>query len=455
MTNVSLSNRPSQAHLAAFPSLRLHWIAAGAAMVLVQIVPALWNGFPLIFSDTGGYLERPISGTLNLGRSALYGLFLYAGVQFDFWLNVVLQAALAAWLFVLTMRAERLGRPWLAFGIIAVLSVTTSLPWFASQLMPDILFPCAVLALYLLAFRDSELAAWERAGLIATIAVAIASHMAAAALCVGLIAALWLIARLSSHALPEPRLVLAGVAVAGGLVLSPVSNYVITGHFAFTPGGSSFLFARILEDGIVHRYLKDQCPDETLRLCAYQATLTEDADEWLWRKVPFYTLGGWENYSAEERAIIAATLKRYPLMHAHTAIAGALYQLGTFETEVSMKDNEPTYGTFIDRAPHLTQRFFAARQQAEKFDVSPLNLLHVPVAAFAMAALTGTLMLRRKLKLAPERAALDLTVLLALVVNAMICGVFSHAVDRYQSRLMPLASFAVALLIARRKLSPG
>ena len=48
------------------------------------------------------------------------------------------------------------GRPWLALGIVAMLTVGTSLPWFAGQLMPDILFPAAVLALHLLAFRGEH-----------------------------------------------------------------------------------------------------------------------------------------------------------------------------------------------------------------------------------------------------------------------------------------------------------
>ena len=78
-------------------------------MVLALMTPALWNGFPLIFPDTGGYLSRPIEGTLGMGRSALYGLFLYTGVPFAFWTNAVAQAALTAWLIVLTLRAHRLG----------------------------------------------------------------------------------------------------------------------------------------------------------------------------------------------------------------------------------------------------------------------------------------------------------------------------------------------------------
>jgi len=421
-------------------------------MVVALMTPALWNGFPLIFPDTGGYLTRPIEGTLGMGRSALYGLFLYAGVPFAFWSNAIAQAALTAWLIVLTMRAQGLGgRPWLALGIVAMLTVGTSLPWFAGQLMPDILFPAAVLALYLLAFHAGQHAMWERFALAAVIVVAIPSHMAAAGMCVAVIAALWLLPRIKQFALPKPRLWFAAGAVAAGVALCPLSNLAITGSFGFTPGGSSFLFGRLIEDGIVARYLNERCPDPSLRLCAYKADLPDGADGWLWGDTPFYKLGGWEDYADEEKDIILATLARYPLMHAETAIAATLEQFYSFQTEVSIENNEPTIGTFADRIPQLFPQFMRARQQANHFNVAPLNLLHVPIAALAIAGLVGGLIWRRRLKIAPELAALCLTILLALAANAAICGVFSHPVDRYQSRLVPLAPFAMALLIARRQ----
>jgi len=421
-------------------------------MVVALMTPALWNGFPLIFPDTGGYLTRPIEGTLGMGRSALYGLFLYAGVPFAFWSNAIAQAALTAWLIVLTLRAQGLGgRPWLALGIVAMLTVGTSLPWFAGQLMPDILFPAAVLALYLLAFHAGQHAMWERFALAAVIVVAIPSHMAAAGMCVAVIAALWLLPRVAQLALPKPRLMFAAGAVAAGVALCPISNLAITGTFGFTPGGSSFLFGRLIEDGIVARYLDERCPDPSLRLCAYKAGLPDQADGWLWGDTPFYKLGGWEDYADEEKDIILATLARYPLMHAETAIAATLEQFYSFQTEVSIENNEPTIGTFADRIPQLFPQFMRARQQANHFNVAPLNLLHVPIAALAIAGLVGGLIWRRRLKIAPELAALCLTILLALAANAAICGVFSHPVDRYQSRLVPLAPFAMALLIARRQ----
>lgn len=117
--------------------------ASIAAMALVLLVPALWNGFPLIYPDTGGYLERPLLGTLEMGRSALYGAFLLTGAPLHFWPNIAVQALIMAWLIFLVLRAHGLARPALALGIVIVLALTTSLPWFASQLMPDMLFPAA------------------------------------------------------------------------------------------------------------------------------------------------------------------------------------------------------------------------------------------------------------------------------------------------------------------------
>ncbi|HSP49968.1 MAG TPA: hypothetical protein VLN61_07260 [Pseudolabrys sp.] len=426
---------------------------ASIAMVLALMAPALWNGFPLIFPDTGGYLDRPVLGTLGMGRSALYGLFLYAGVPLSFWPNAVLQSALTAWLIVLTLRANGLGgRPWLALVIVAVLSVGTGLPWFAGQLMPDILFPMAVLALYLLSFRSDRLAPWERFCLAAVIVVAIPSHMAAAGMCVAVIAALWLVTGFKRLALPKPRLWFAAGSVAAGLALCPISNLTVTGSFAFTTGGSSFLFGRLIEDGIVARYLADRCPDASLRLCDYKATLPDDADGWLWDSdSPFRILGDEAGLGSEERAITMASIGRYPLLHTTTAVTAAVTQFFSFRTEVGVDNNAPTTYMFSVHFPQLFAQFMRARQQADRFNVAPLNYLHVPIAALAIAGIAGALIFRRRLKIAPEAAALCLTILLALAANAAICGIFSHPVDRYQSRLVLLAPLAVALLIARQR----
>jgi len=455
MADVTATGLAAQGDVAERASLRsglVSWVLASAAMLLALCAPALWNGFPLIFPDTGGYLERPLEGTLDLGRSALYGLFLAAGVPSAFWMNVVAQAALTVWIIVLALRAHGFGgRPWFAFGVVALLALLTSLPWLAGELLPDILFPAAVLALELLIFRCDRLAGWERIALGGVIAFAIVSHMAAAGLCAGLVAALWLAGCIRRVDLPQPRFSFAAAAVAAGIALCPASNWAITGTFAFTPGGSSFVFGRLVEDGIVQRYLADRCPDPAIRLCAYQDDVPDDADDWLWDpNSPYRKLGGWEALSEEERAITLATLRDYPLLQVTSAVADIFDQLTSFQTEVSLEDNAPTVEAIEHRAPQLQPALMEARQQKGEIDVDGLNVIHVPVATLAMLALVGALALRRRLKLAPRLTALGATVLLALFINAAICAVLSHSVDRYQSRLTPLAVFAVTLIAADR-----
>ncbi len=435
------------------PTQTWQWLLAFAGMVLVLSAPALWNGFPLIFPDTGGYLTRPILRELGMGRSAFYGWLLYISVPFAFWPVVLAQAALTAWVVVLTLRALSLGgRPWLALAAVLLLALGTGLAWSAAYLIPDIFFPLAVLALYLLAFRLDSLATWERIGLVAVIAVAIASHMAALGLCVALVAVLWLAARVTR--LPRPRLRYTVAAAAAGVALALLSNFAIAHSFRFTPGGANFLFGRLVEDGIVARYLDDRCPDPALRICAYVRDIPDHADDWLWGPdTAFYKLGGHAGFGGEAREIIVETLKRYPLAHVAAALKATAVQFVTFATEVSSVDNHPAVGTLAEYTPQLLARVMAARQQQGYFDAFPLNVVHIPVAALGIAGIAAAFAFRRRLALPPEAAALCLTVLLALAVNAAICGVFSHPVDRYQSRLVLLAPFALALLLVRRNLA--
>jgi hypothetical protein len=433
---------------------RLAWIPAALGIVLALMGAALWNGFPLIFPDTGGYFTRPIEGSLAMGRSALYGLFLYVGIPFAFWPAVLVQCALTAWLIVLTLRAHDLAdRQGLAFGIVLALCATTSLPWFAGQLMPDIFFPLAVLAMHLLVFRHDSLNSFERVGLVMVIAFAMASHMAALGVCAGTLIALALARRFWPRALPPLRAGLAAVAVAGGIALALVSNAAITGSLAFTPGGASFLFGRLIEDGIIADYVEDKCPDPALRLCAYRAELPRNADDWLWGPgTAFYKLGGDEGFADEEREIIAETLTLYPAAHLASAAEGTLKQFLTFKTEVApLAHNAPAIAAFKEHTPQWFGALMAARQQSAPPNVALLNLIHWPVAAISLAGLVVLLTGRRRFGLTPAATALTATVLLALAANAAVCGIFSHPVDRYQSRLIPLAPLALAIAVCSRR----
>jgi hypothetical protein len=457
--NISSNNiaLPQTGH-ATFSAKPLIWPGGFALMVLALLAPALWNGFPLIFADTGGYLARPFEGTLDIGRSALYGAFLASAIRLEFWPNVLVQAALTVWLLALTLRTH-LRRLRVAEIVLVVIALTllTSLPWITGQLMPDIFVPLSALALHILAFRGTHLRTSEIAGLIAVIAFAIASHMAILAMMLAVIAA-YVVMRLAAARLGllRPRLALPPAAWAAGIALALTSNWIIGGQFAFTPGGANFLLGRLIQDGIVGRYLDRKCPDATLRLCAYRNELPASNDDWLWwPQSPLTKLGGWREFTPEAERIIAGTLRTDPLAHLRTAIGNTLLQLMMVETGDGVNPENTQHAVWVmsERAPDAMRDFEAAAQQRGQFDFTWINRLDVPVALLASAALPLlALWLRRR---RPALAALALSTLLALLANAAICGIFSGPDDRYQSRLTPIAALVVLMVaLDRRRTGP-
>src|SRR3954466_5593079 len=111
--------------------------AAFLAAMLMLLAPALWNGFPLLQYDTGGYFARWYEGTLEVSRSTVYGLFLYLLGHFDFWPAAVAQAAVAAWVLAMVVRGHGFGDR-VFVTTVAALSVLTTLPWLAGQLITDV-----------------------------------------------------------------------------------------------------------------------------------------------------------------------------------------------------------------------------------------------------------------------------------------------------------------------------
>src|SRR5215475_11272917 len=121
------------------------WIAA-ILIPLFLIAPALWNGYPLLQWDTGGYLARWYEGYLVPSRSTVFGLYLHFGEGSGFWINLGFQALSTLWIVQLSLRVLGLGQPLRLLWIGLLLIATTALPWLASMLLTDIFAGLAVLA---------------------------------------------------------------------------------------------------------------------------------------------------------------------------------------------------------------------------------------------------------------------------------------------------------------------
>jgi hypothetical protein len=426
---------------------RALWALAVFLSLLVLMAPALWNGFPLLQYDTGGYLARWYEGYLVPSRAVVYGLILVAGVPLAFWPVLLLQSALAIWVVALTLRAHRLGkRPLLVLGIVTVLSVFTTLPWLTAILLTDIFCGLGVIALYLLLMRGNTLFPAERSGLIALIAVSVATHSATLAVLVALTAAVALVCLIDRSRIPLAAIGRGVFALVLGATLVFAADLVVARRLAWTPGGFALSFGRMLQDGIVSRYLDDHCPDATLQLCAYKDQLPHDADVWFWGSPLFDRLGRFDGLGKEMEKIALGSLVEYPGMQITTAAADTAEQLIDVRTgEGVVKWVWHTYFIIQHYTPQLVPSMWAARQQKGEISFTAINTVQYPLGLIAMALLPLIVLLSARKTLSPATGELAAAVALTILANAFVCGALSNPHDRYGARVVWLAAFAVIL----------
>jgi hypothetical protein len=423
---------------------------AAAIAALLLLAPALWNGLPLLQYDTGGYLARWYEGHLELSRSTVYGVFLALLARPDFWPAVIVPALLTVWVLWLTLRAHGVARPSMLIIVVGALSVVTALPWLASMLLTDIFAGVSVLALYLVVLRADTLARWECRALIAFIAFAAATHSATLAVLAALLLAGLIVALLRRHVVPFRGLARGVAAITLSAVLLLAANYTVAGRIAWTPGGSSILFGRMLQAGIVARYLKEHCPDPRLpKLCAYRDKIPSDADLFFWGTDLFDKLGRFEGLGEEMRLVVRGSLTAYPLQQLAAAVTATARQLVTIGTGYGVHTELwHTYWTFERFAPQALPALKAARQQQGALDFTAINRLHRPVGWVSLLLLAALLAFAGTRHAPPRIAGLAAVAALAILANAAVCGALANPNDRYGARIVWLAPLVVLLALS-------
>jgi len=427
-----------------------NWPAWSAAIILATgllLAPALWNRFPLLQWDTGGYLARWFEGYLVPSRPGAYGLLLAAAFRAEFWPVLLTQVAATLWILTLLLKEFGLGRrPLLLLGIIAVLSATTTLPWLTSTLLTDIFAGLAIIALHLLVFGSTP-SRPQKLGLIVFIAFAAATHSATLAVVAALAVAAAVAAFFSWTGVAPAGARRAVLAAGLGVVATLGGNAAVSGQFAFTPGGYGILFGRMLQDGIVSRYLHDRCPDRMLKLCPYRAVLPLDADEFLWGGSVFNSLGRFAGLGAEMRTIVLGSLHDYPWLQVEAAVSATVRQLGTVASGEGVVDSVAhTYGIMERYTPAVVPAMRAARQQHGEISFEAINRVHVPVGLLSAALLPVLLVFGRKRRELDRLRALGTTLAVALLANAFVCGALANPHDRYGARLIWLAPLIMMLV---------
>jgi hypothetical protein len=318
------------------------------------------------------------------------------------------------------------------------------------MLLTDIFAGLSVLSLFILVLHGDKTSTVEKCLLFAFTAFAAATHSATLAVLLGLCCAGWIARPLLGDRIAVSGLVQGTLTIAASAAMLLSANFALSGQFAWTPGGYGVAFGRMMQDGIVARYLKEHCPEQRLRLCPYRNELPATADDFLWGHSMFDTLGRFRGLDDEMSFIVRRSLVEHPLWQAEAALVATAQQLADVATGEGTNGWIPHTTGIIERyLPAQVAPMRAAHQQHWDINFAVINWIHVPVALVSMllvVAIFATATRRRRLD---DLALLAATVALALLGNAFVCGVISGPHDRYGARMVWIATFVVLIAAIR------
>ncbi|MFN8397261.1 MAG: hypothetical protein U0176_21740 [Bacteroidia bacterium] len=430
------------------------WIT-GATLLLGYL--AFYNGFPLLYPDTGTYIESGFSGKVPIDRPIFYGLFIrHISLAESPWLVIMAQNVLLAWLIWLTVarfiRSARVGYYYI--GIVFVLAMTTQVSYYSNLLIADIFTPMAFLSAFHLAFWEEH--RWpRRVFLVVLVAFSLMSHLSnfptiLISMAVSLLVAWWLRKRRPA---PFQRLSVAilSAVVLVSLLAVPLINAAIDGKFRYAEGGSVFMTNRLRDLDLVKEFLDAACPTEDWKLCPYKDELYGDF-LWAMDYSPLYKIGGWEaNFDEFSR------MNRRILMHpgrllkfSRATFEEGIRQLFVFQVPAAgpMLEESAAGNALKFRFPHSLRGMLAAKQIRNDMDFKDLNKRQVWMVVGSMAMLFLLAVDRKRFLRLPDGLRwFMLTLSLFILANDFICASLSNIDPRYMGRLawlLPMTAMVIA-----------
>jgi hypothetical protein len=430
------------------------WVSMLACGLLLLWV-AIYNGFPIVYSDTSTYLASGFEFETPADRPITYGLFIFFSCfgGITLWLTVFIQSLLISYVIYLTVKyfSDFKSPFFITLFIIVLLSFFSSLPWISGMLLADIFTPITILSLLLLIFVP-QLSMAERVFLYFIFFLSNAMHMSHLLINAFLIFTILLASYLRYF---RPFFVIVSKKQLYLLLLLTLSAIAIMSS-AMSKSKHVFYMGRMVENGILKQYLDETCATKNYELCPFKDSLPATADKFLWdfENSPVYKLGSWKTTKKEFNEIISATLSnpKYLKLHIAAAIKNSLKQLSTFdlgEGNIAFGKGttlEDRIGLFI---PNDAFQYNSSKQTNSELSLyNELNGMQkiVIYSSFFLLILLLIIPTFRK-KVSPLLIVFILFTMIGIVYNDVVCASLSTVANRFAVRVIWLLPFLLILVI--------
>ncbi len=402
------------------------------------MLEALYNGFPLVYSDTSTYLASGFELETPFDRPITYGIFLRVASLngLSLWLVIFAQALMVSFLIFCTTKLIFGEKSYKKTGlaVILFLSLFTGLSWTICQLIPDVFTPIAILCMILILL--GRCSTRKNLFLYILFTFSVATHLSHILLFVIL---LLLITFLKNYLLPLSTYPNRARQLLTLSVLS-ILPVLIMGS-ALSKSKHIFFMGAMVEHGIAKTYLDDHCSEKQYQLCAYKDSLPDKAYQFVWDEAsPLYKMGGWKETKSEFNEIISATLTqpKYIKLHIRESLKATYQQIlrfGIGDGNGSFLEGTVLHERISKFAPNDLSLYSTSRQSESKLKFLDFkNKMLNAVVIICMLALCLFLVLRKINK--PHLLSLTVITFLSILINAWDCGTFANAIDRLGCKTM-------------------
>ncbi|MEX2596678.1 MAG: hypothetical protein WEC59_07085 [Salibacteraceae bacterium] len=424
---------------------------------LIVIAPALYNRYPLMYSDSGAYIEMAAQLEPSFHRSMGYPLLMnLTGLMISNWPIVLLQGLLSSFLIFRIIRSLKVEKLfWSHFFTILTMSFGSALSWYAAQLMPDIWTFILVLAFGGLLLEPKL--KWPMHlfyGLViyASLIVHLSHIPLYLLLLCSLVAVYLLVKKKPIATMAREKWIGLGVPLVGGFITLCSINAVHGHGFRLSLASNVFIAANLGEMGILKFYLDEQCDQKELMLCEWKDNLPKETGGYLWdpngpvQKHP----GGWEDANNDLAPIVHDFIwkPRYLKWFIVASVKATFKQM--FQVEIG-SGLQRAYGEgtppFNPMKNHFKQEFneylTSVQNKGDELPISFFRAINY-ITLFMSFLLIGKVVLERKLP--PAMVVLLLVFCAAYFFNAAITGILANVYERLQVRLLPLIHFFAILV---------
>lgn len=434
--------------------------------IICLIYPAIINGYPLVYPDTGTYIVSGFNNTVPIDRPIMYSFFLrHISLYETLWLVIIMQAVIVIITIQLFFKCINKDKKYNLFSFItiALLSFTTGISYYTSQIMPDIFSAVLIICCgILLAFPNINLSGKITiAILIIFCNMAHSSNLLNATLILGLLIFVFCFFR-SSIFINTKKILFLTTLIISSWLLIPLLNYSLDAGFKLSRAPNIFVMGRLVQSGVLNTYLKDKCSANHSSLCNYIDNLPKVSDDFLWGSgSPLYDGGCFAEHHIEDcwktkNELYAPVIKelfttpKYFFSYSLFSINESLKQLLNYNIEglPVMMEGSPILVNIEWRFKRDIIQYKNAEQAHHPFFLPLLNSIQNIFIIVCSLFLAVFISLRKTRKNITNPLKLFFMIIVSGVIfNAIVCATFSTVAGRFEGRVIWLIPFVSIIFL--------